>query len=178
MNKAAELFIAIANRDVGKTEVTQNRAPWIARFWPFTNYPDGYSNREPYCAAAVCGWLGTLGRELAEQGLFRSSFGMTLVQFESWRCKTARAFGWRDWARQKGLQILGENEKALPGDVIVFDFSHVGIITADLGKRGFATIEANTNSSGSREGDGCWAKTRARSLAQVLIRLPFNTPLK
>jgi hypothetical protein len=178
MHPAAKLFLEIAMRDVGKSEVTRNRAPWIAKYWPTTTYPNGHTNREPYCAAAVCYWLASLGRELAEQGLFRSSFGMTLAQFESWRCKSALAFGWRDWARKKGLQLLGENEKALCGDIIVFDFSHVGIIAEDRGKHGFLTVEANTNTAGSREGDGCWQKTRVRALAQVIIRLPFNAPPK
>ena len=177
MSAASDLFIAIAKRDVGEVEVTRNRAPWIEKFWPLTSYPDGHKNREPYCAAAVCYWLATLGKELAEQGLFRASFGMTLLQFESWRCKSARAFDWRDWALKRGLKVLPETAKAKPGDIIVFDFSHIGIIEADLGRAGFATIEANTNMAGSRDGDGCWNKNRARSLAQVIIRLPFNNLL-
>jgi hypothetical protein len=177
MSTAANLFLEIARRDIGQVEVTRNRAPWIAKYWPLTTYPAGHTDRQPYCAAAVVYWLATLGRELAEQGLFRASFGMTLKQFEAWRCKSARAFDWRDWAKQRNLTILPETATAKPGDIIVFDFSHIGIIEADLGKRGFATIEANTNTAGSREGDGCWNKTRARSLAQVIIRLPFNNAL-
>lgn len=171
---AAAHFIAIAKRDVGQVEATRNRAPWIAKYWPTTTYPDGHTNREPYCAAAVTYWLATVGRELADKGLFRASFGMTLKQFETWRCKSARAFDWRDWAHKRNLLVLPENATAKPGDIIVFDFSHIGLIEADLGKSGFATIEANTNKAGSREGDGCWNKTRARHLAQVIIRLPFN----
>jgi len=174
-NQAADLFLEIARRDLGKTEESRNRAPWIAKFWPSTSYGmEAYQKREPYCAAAVASWLNLLGRELAEKGLFRSSFGMTLKQFERWRCKSARAFDWRDWARSKGLQVLPETATAMKGDIIVFDFSHIALIEKDLGKRGFTTVEANTNVEGSREGDGCWAKTRARSLAQVIIRLPFN----
>lgn len=172
---AAELFIEIARRDVGQVEATRNRAPWIAKYWPATSYPEGHTNREPYCAAAVCYWLATLGRELAQKGLFRASFNMTLAAFETWRCKSARAFDWRDWAKKRGLKVLPETATAKKGDIIVFDFSHIGIIEADLGKAGFDTIEANTNTAGSREGDGCWSKTRARHLAQVIIRLPFNT---
>lgn len=172
---AAALLIAIAKRDVGEVEVTRNRAPWIAKYWPATSYPAGHTNREPYCAAAVCYWLATLGRELAEQGHFRATFGMTLKDFETWRCKSARAFDWRDWAHKRNLQVLPETATARPGDLIVFDFSHLALIEADLGRAGFATIEANTNTAGSREGDGCWNKNRARSLAQCIIRLPFNT---
>lgn len=171
----AHYLLAIAKRDVGSVEVTRNRAPWIAKYWPDTTYPKGHENREPYCAAAVCHWLAAHGRELAAAGQFRKTYGMTLAQFEKWRCKSARAFDWRDWAHQRHLLVLPETATALPGDIIVFDFSHIGIVEADLGKAGFATIEANTNKAGSRDGDGCWTKNRARSLAQCLIRLPFNT---
>lgn len=171
---AALKLLQIAKRDVGEVEVTRNRAPWIAKYWPTTSYPDGHANREPYCAAACVYWLATLGQELATAGQFRASFGMTLKQFETWRCKSARAFDWRDWAHKRGLQVLPETATAKPGDFMVFDISHIALIEADLGKHGFATIEANTNSAGSRDGDGCWNKTRARSLAQCLIRLPFN----
>lgn len=172
---AAEMLLAIAKRDVGQVEVTRNRAPWIAKYWLATSYPEGGANREPYCAAAVCYWLSTLGHELAEQGFFRSSFGMSLKEFDTWRCKSARAFDWRDWAHKRKLPVLPETATALPGDIIIFDFSHIGLIEADLGRAGFATLEANTNTAGSREGDGCWTKTRARTLAQCIIRLPFNS---
>lgn len=172
---AAELFLDIARRDVGQTERTSNRAPWIEKYWPDTSYPKGHEDRQPYCAAAVCYWLAQLGRELRGEGELKNTFGMDSTAFNKWRCKSARAFGWRDWARDKGLQVLPESATAQPGDIIVFDFSHVGLVEADLGKSGFATIEANTNAAGSREGDGCWNKTRARHLAQCLIRLPLNS---
>ena len=174
MNPASKLLLEIAKRDVGMVEVTRNRAPWIQKYWPDTTYPDGHKNREPYCAAAVAYWLAQLGRELRQAGQLRATFGMSFAEFDKWRCKSARAFDWRDWGRKRGLQVLPETAKALPGDIIVFDFSHVGLVEADLGRTGFATIEANTNSAGSREGDGCWNKNRARSLAQCLVRLPFN----
>jgi hypothetical protein len=170
----AQLFVSIAKRDVGLVERTRNRAPWIEKYWPDTTYPKGHENREPYCAAAVAYWLAQLGRELRAEGRLRATFGMDSTAFNKWRCKSARAFDWRDWGRNKELQVLTETATAQPGDIIVFDFSHVGIVEADLGRAGFATIEANTNSAGSREGDGCWNKNRARHLAQCLVRLPLN----
>lgn len=172
--EAQQLLVEIARRDVGKVEVTRNRAPWIEKFWPATTYAAGHANREPYCAAAVAYWLKEWGEELARRGHLRARTGMSLAQFERWRCKSALAYDWRDWGRARKLEVLPESAKAQPSDIIVFDFSHVGIVEADLGRHGFATIEANTNASGSREGDGCWNKTRARTLAQCLVRLPLQ----
>lgn len=167
---AAQLLIAIAQMDLGHTEVTRNRAPFIKAYWPDTSYPEGYDNREPYCAAACCHWLAKLGRQLAALGELRKTFGKGSVQFNAWRCKSARAFDWRDWGLKKGLHVLPEDAKALPGDFVVFDFSHIGLVVRDRGNH-IETIEANTNSAGSRDGDGCWQKLRSRSLAQCFVRV-------
>lgn len=166
------LLIEIARRDVGLVEKTRNQAPWIEKFWPKTSYPDGHKNREPYCAAACVCWLFLLMIELAKRGQLVATFGMTSAQFEKWRCKSARAFDWRDWGRKaKGVKVLGEGEKAQPGDFVVFDFSHIGLVVEDKGAT-ILTIEANTNNAGSRDGDGCWEKARKpRSLVQCFVRV-------
>jgi hypothetical protein len=80
-----------------------------------------------------------------------------------------------NWARQKSgrVSILTEDAKAMPGDIVVFDFSHVGIIERDSGDA-FLTIEGNTNGAGDRDsstGDGVWRKVRQRSLARNLLRI-------
>jgi hypothetical protein len=54
------------------------------------------------------------------------------------------------------------------GDIVYFDFpndgvnriSHVGIVEAVLNDGSIMTIEGNTNSAGSREGNGVWRKIR------------------
>lgn len=54
------------------------------------------------------------------------------------------------------------------GDIVYFDFpndgvnriSHVGIVEAVLADGSIMTIEGNTNSVGSREGNGVWRKIR------------------
>lgn len=170
---AASLLLAIALEDAGRAEVTRNRAPWIKPYWPDTSYPEGYQNREPYCAAACCHWLAELGRRLAARGLLRKTTGMDSVEYERWRCQHARAFDWRDWAAKKGLLTFPESARAMTGDFIVFDFSHIGLVERDCGRDGFQTVEANTNHVGWRDGDGCWRKTRPRSVAQMLIRAPW-----
>lgn len=170
---ARQLIIEIASRNVGKREDSPNRAPWIKPLWPETSYPEGYANREPYCAAGMCWVLATFIRELAALGELKDTLGMTLIQAEKWRCKSARAFGWRDWAIAKGLMTIPDTGQPLPGDFIVFDFSHIGLVTESLSRFEVATVEYNTNDGGSREGDGCMAKERANKLAQCFIRLPF-----
>lgn len=89
---------------------------------------------------------------------------------ERWRCRDARAYGWEEWARRQGLLILPETARAQRGDFVTFDFSHIGIVTADNGPT-INTIEGNTNGTGSREGDGVYAKTRARPLVRSFIRV-------
>jgi hypothetical protein len=167
---ARKRLVEIAHRDVGQVETSWNQGAWIKKFWPATSYPAGYKNKEPYCAAAVCYWVWQLSQELIADGLLKATTGKTGTQFEAWRCKSARAFGWREWADQKKVLKLGETGRCLPGDVVVFDFSHVGIITGSS-ERYIHTVEANTNKAGSREGDGCWTKTRPRSAAQCFIRV-------
>jgi len=161
-------LVEIARRDVGKTETTRNRAPWIQRFWPATSYPEGHANREPYCAAAVCYWV----REWLAIPEVREALGMTWPQAEQWRCKSARAFDWLDWAQKRGLKVLSDRptERLRVGDLFVFDMSHLAIVKDD-DTSGVYTIEANTGATGSRDGDGCFEKVRQRHQARAFIRL-------
>lgn len=162
-------LVDIAMRDANKTEVTRNRAPWIAKYWPATSYPDGHTNREPYCAAAVTYWVS----EWLKDPEVAKALGKTPAQLESWRCKSARAFDWMTWADKKGVHSFDDNpgHQLHTGDIMVFDMSHIGIVTGDDGKNLVRTIEANTGATGGRDGDGCFAKVRQRSLARRFIRI-------
>lgn len=163
-----EDFVRIAERDVGQTETTRNRGPAMKKYWPATNYPDGYANREPYCAAAMCYWL----REWLKNPAVLDALKLTPAAAERWRCKSARAFDWMDWAAQKKLQVFNDAQHHVlhTADIMVFDMSHVGVVQNDRGSSVF-TIEANTGPSGGRDGDGVWAKVRERSLARQFIRI-------
>jgi hypothetical protein len=95
---------------------------------------------------------------------------------EDWRPRTARAFGMEDWGTRHGLQVLPENAVARAGDLVTFDFSHVGIVAVDQPAHSgmIETIEGNTNGHGGRDsasGDGVWRKTRAVPLVNRYIRL-------
>lgn len=50
-------LVTIASRDVGQLETSRNQGPAIRKFWPATSYPEGYRERQPYCAAAVSYWV-------------------------------------------------------------------------------------------------------------------------
>ena len=161
-------LIEIARLDVGKLETSRNQAPFIKKFWPATSYPEGYVNREPYCAAAMCYWVQqwlTIPEVL-------TALNMSASAAEKWRCKSAAAFGWLDWAVKKGLVLLSDSQSETlhTGDVVVFDFSHIGVVVTDFDTH-VHTIEANTGAAGGREGDGVFEKIRARSLAKKFIRI-------
>jgi hypothetical protein len=171
----ADWLVNIAKRDVGKVETPRNnQGAWIKRFWPSTSYQDGYSNREPYCAAAMAYWLDTTGDELAKAGLLESLTGMTAEQFEKWRCKSAGAWAWQGWAKKaKGVTVLPDSATPQKGDVCIFDFSHIGLVTGLPAKGRIATIEANTGPAGERDGDGCWEKNRPQEVARCFLRFNF-----
>ena len=163
-------LIEIALRDVGTVETSRNRATKINRYWDATNYPDGWKDRAPYCAAAVCWWV----REWLRLPEVIAALGKSSLQLEKWRCKSPAAFGWEDWAKSKGLLIFDDSPKHTlhTGDLMVFDMSHIGIVKDDNTRKSTVlTIEANTGPSGGRDGDGVWEKVRPRSLARSFIRL-------
>lgn len=161
-------LIDIAMRDEGQKETSRNRGPAIEKFWTATNYPDGYINREPYCAAGVCYWV----REWLKLPEVQSVFGKTWEDLNKWRCKSPAAYGWLEWAADKNVRTLSDDPKNVlrTGDIVVFDFSHIGLVYDDKDDRIF-TIEANTGPSGGRDGDGIYKKNRPREVARRFIRL-------
>lgn len=59
------------------------------------------------------------------------------------------------------------------GDIVVYRFSHIGIITA-TNPHGISTIEGNTNEAGSREGTAVLRKDRENTVIRCFIRLPVT----
>ena len=163
-----KLLVDIAFLDLNQLETSRNQGPAIKKFWSATSYTEGYVNREPYCAAAVAYWV----REWLKDPLVIQAFDMTPTQLNLWRCKSARAFSWLDWAKEKKLTIYGEKdyEKAQMGDLMVFDMSHIGLVTERTGKE-IQTIEANTGVQGTRDGEGIFRKSRPYTLAKAFISL-------
>lgn len=164
-----ELIADVARRDVGFRETSHNRAPWIAKFWTMTWYEDGMLNREPYCAAAVCYWVHIADNESPDLK-FRNPPMMPAVK------------DWVPWASkpENGCIVFTwdpkNNYKPSKGDIVVFNWSHIGIVDSDPehDEDGWFiyTIEANTDEDGSREGNGVFRKKRYLRTCGYFIRLP------
>ncbi len=147
-------LIAIASTQVGIHETSRNNGTGIEKYWGSTTYPDGYKNREPYCAAAQC-WIAQQSQIFTEKE----------------RPKSASAFGWESWGDDCDLVKVTRSPRGVKrGDFVVFSFSHIGIATSNSDKYGnFNTIEANTGANGSRDGDGVYSKTRNISSVRSTI---------
>lgn len=164
------LLAEIAAKEVGvREEGGNNNGSKIRDYQRATNLkPASW----PWCAAFVdwCirEWLHAPG--VTEWLNLKSS-----DPFKQWRPQTALAYGFIGWAkaRPKTTVILHERELARPGDIVVFDFSHVGIVESDSGHQ-IITIEGNTNGRGDRDsesGDGVWRKARQKTIARNFIRI-------
>lgn len=156
----------IAASQVGQKEATgHNDGAVVRKYQAATNLdPDSW----PWCAAFVC-WVI---REWLKAPEVVTWLNLKVRTPEDWRPKTPRAWGFNDWAqtRPATTQIIDRADKAQPGDIVMFTFSHVGIVVSDNGKS-IQTVEGNTNGSGSREGDGVYCKTRSRSLVKAYVRI-------
>jgi len=81
------------------------------------------------------------------------------------------------WAKQNNCLVFKPDSKvftAMKGDIVVFTFSHIGIVESNNGTT-ITTIEGNTNDAGSREGITVARKQRTPSIIKSVIRLPMTT---
>jgi hypothetical protein len=171
MNKKELLsrLVAIAAKEVGvKEQGGNNRGPRIVVYQQATWLkPDAW----PWCAAFTAWVL----REWLKDDEVLAALHIDESDAFAWRCRDASAFGWVKWAQKQGLYITDEKEPAKAGDIIVFDFSHIGIVEKDQVPGGLIQcIEGNTNGKGERDsvtGDGVWRKQRQPNTVRNLIRL-------
>lgn len=162
-------LIAIAVKEIGVREVGGNNCG--SRIREYQSATDLAPSSWPWCAAYVDWCL----REWLRDPEVVKWLNLQSRTPEDWRPKTALAYGLTTWAKQrpKTTSIYTERDKAMPGDIVTFDFSHVGIVLEDAGDH-LITVEGNTNGKGDRDsesGDGVWRKIRAKSLAKDLIRI-------
>lgn len=161
--KIPGLIAKIALGEHWVRETSKNHGDGIAKYWGATSYKEGYEDRQPYCAAYVC-WVV---REAFKEAGMKETPGFRLPT-------TARAWGFEHWSLSQDSTTStkkhprGDIER---GDLVVFTFSHIGIAMGRPDKSGhFATIEANTDGRGSREGDGVYEKSRHIDLVKSRIR--------
>lgn len=162
-------LLAIAQSQIGVRETGGNNCG--AKIREYQSATDLAPASWPWCAAFVDWCL----REWVRDAEVAKWLNLQVSTPEEWRPKTALAYGLTSWAtgRPKTTAIYGEKDKAQPGDIVTFDFSHVGIVLEDAGDS-IVTVEGNTNGKGERDsesGDGVWRKIRTKTLAKDFIRI-------
>ena len=159
--KLSELAeIAESQIGVEEDKARTNRGAAILKYQQSTNL-DGQG--WPWCAAFVDWCL----QEFLSRHMEYARMGLK-------RAQTAAAFGLIDWGKQQRCHLFrGEHEAPQRGDIVVFSFSHCGIVT-DVNAQGrdFHSVEGNTNTDGSREGYIVARKARTYGQVQQFIRLP------
>ena len=138
-------MVAIAQRELGVTEQPpgSNDAPRIAEYRTATSG----SGVGPWCNYFTSWVAKQAGAPLGEQG---QGFG-------------AVAATW-DWAQRTGRAVPA-TEKPNPGDMIVWDGTHIGIVEAVLPDGRIQTIEGNSSNAVTRRvhsanGDGATGYVR------------------
>ena len=169
-----EKLAKIALSQVGvKEEGGNNNGPQIRKYQAATTLkPASW----PWCAAFTS-WAT---QEWLKDGDNVEWLGLKVMTPDKWRPKTAAAFGYISWAKERPATTKVFSNKAKPhvGDFAVFDFSHIGIVTKVLSDGKFQCVEANTNGRGTRDstsGDGVWLKTRSPSLVRNFVRINPST---
>ena len=159
-------LIEIAETELGKKETRGNNlGPEVRKYQAATNLdPAAW----PWCSAFVC-WCV---QQWLNDPEVRKWLDLKQSTPATWRPKTALAFGLLKWAeaRPATVTVLPDTAEPQAGDIVVFDFSHCGIVKGLAGGT-MLTIEGNTNGAGSREGDGVYLKTRIRNLARAFLRI-------
>jgi hypothetical protein len=161
-------FAKIAEDELGvREEGGPNKGPRIRQYQSATWLePESW----PWCAAFVC-WVIQQGLKLPD---VRRSLGIVAEDDAMrWRPKTAGAYDFANWAKKRSLAVLSENNDCYRGDIVIFDFSHIGLVVQDAPATSefIQTIEGNTNGLGSRDGDGVFLKKRRRELVKSFIRI-------
>ena len=164
------LLAKIAEKELGKKETRNNVGPKVRQYQASTNLDPG---AWPWCAA-FCAWA--LEQWLADPDNVKW-LALKSTTPARWRPKTALAYGFIKWAeaRPATCTVLPDSAEPQPGDLVCYDFSHIGIVKRSLGDK-FEAIEGNStgvraDGTPSREGDGVYAKVRPRKLARCFIRI-------
>jgi hypothetical protein len=165
------LLAQLAEKEIGRKETKgRNLGPAVRKYQAATNLDPG---AWPWCSAFVC-WA--LEQWLSDPANVRW-LALKSTTPAKWRPKTALAYSFIAWAeaRPATCTILPDTAEPQPGDLVVYDFSHIGIVKESRGDK-FVAIEGNTSGmradgTPSREGDGVYVKVRPRSLARCFIRI-------
>lgn len=161
----AEHLVRIALAEEGVAEIRNtNCGPRVNQYKAATTLPP--DEPWPWCAAYICFCV----REAIKAAGYKET-----ATFR--RPTTASAFNLINWSLAQDnttqtLRPVRNPSQLMAGDIVIFKFSHCGIVTRNPRADGkIATIEGNTDSGGSREGGRVWRKTR--SVDQIKARIRF-----
>ncbi|NBP57951.1 hypothetical protein EBU71_15720, partial [bacterium] len=165
----AKEMVRIASTQVGVTEsppnsnkgsqveVYQDSTSLGKGSWPTVRSADSW----PWCAAFIT-WL------------FKTASQKPGISYSFKLPTTAGAWDYENWAKSNSKYVdsfynqnysnrpIGSKPitDILPGDIVCFDFSHIGLSVGTLNNGRVDTIEGNTDAAGSREGGGVFKKSR------------------
>ena len=156
-------IVRIAKKEVGVFEIPKdsNCGPRVNQYKAAT-WLNPYQSW-PWCAAFV-DWV--VAQAMIETGTHETA------TFR--RPRTAGAWDLLRWSRAQDNSTRTQEPATdlAPGDVIVFNFSHCGIVISPVGSGKIQTVEGNTDEAGSREGGGVYLKIR--DLSQIKGRIRFT----
>jgi hypothetical protein len=146
-------------REVGNTNCGEIVDQYKAATW--LNPKKGW----PWCAAFVC-WVireALLSSGVKQTKTFKRPRTAGAWDFENWSIDQDST----TWLRRKPASDI------VPGDIVIFTFSHIGIAVSSPDKSGNVTVaEGNTDTAGSREGGGVYLKKR--NISRIRSRIRFN----
>jgi hypothetical protein len=165
MNNPRKVLVEVAASQIGVHETSRNAGPGLIKYWQATNYEDGMTHRQPWCAAFVA-WV-------VFEGIKRRG-GEDLALGDASRPRSAAVSEWVRWAMrpEHGCLVFGPSDpkhRPEPGDIVVFTFSHIGIVER-FADRIVHTIEGNTDDEGSREGVKVCRKQRKLRVCKTFLR--------
>lgn len=168
------VLATIARSQLGVREVgCNNCGPQIREYQEATWLAPG---AWPWCAAFVA-WCVREAID-AVGGVVRFNRPRTAGAWdlENWATDRRQSDGApqrRSGGSDAGVTMIKplSTQAVMPGDIVVFTFSHVGIALGQAGAQHVLTVEGNTNAAGSREGDGVYERRRARTSVRSIIRM-------
>lgn len=162
--KLAEKIVELAKKEIGVEEVNgTNTGPRVNEYKSATNLPP--KEAWPWCAAFICFIVKKAMEECEHDRPYTFK-----------RPTTAGAWDLENWSLMQDDSTQTKKPargQIMPGDIVIFTFSHVGFATTQPDSNGmFGTVEGNTDQAGSREGGGVFAKRR--NITQVRSRIRFT----
>lgn len=151
----------------GKTyQANQNSGPQVEALYQRSTSLNG--SGWAWCAAFIC----YLFKTVSSKGV-QHSFKLP---------NTASAYAFRKWAtiNSNFVEVFEAPFSSIqPGDLLIFNFSHIGMAVGSLQGNRVDTVEGNTGPGPAapakdRDGGGVYKRSRTTSIISTVIRLKYN----